>query len=685
MSGPKSYDYSPSYPTTTTHSFQTESRQEGAEIARLLSRFGSGVSVSVSSSGSIDFVVSSTSGVSYSQLKSAVDSARFQYKENQRLAALLAEKKTEAIKEASKQKARIKADGETKAAAIKSSLSDLKSVVGKSKQIFTCAFGTFSMDADNKKIEKKIAQLEKALSSIRAEEESCIRSCDQRLAKLQACDNLDSFASTQRRNPVTEIEQYTEASEIRAYINDVSNKYEHLRKFYDFLLRTESKVKSAGLDAYISRMAEQIKNVDIFDSSATGQITSMLKDIEKEVSALKAQSDIAKAKSQAVDMIDAQISLLKELESILSPMLQDTVQIENQRLSSTKLNTELVERCREIIEKVSSLDEVGDAQRLRQLTADVNRCSSALSSPSTTARLNSLVNQLTAFEASATKYSELYNRFKKELDIYNAYYEELNTIVADGGSAEGDKVKGSVLTIDQVNEFSISEDGLSLLCEATNQLKSVLGICKQSINASALLSCIDIDELESQNINKSLGRIDHYQQFKQERKGQAIELSFLSSKYKGVMFEASFDCNGAFTISPKSVILSNGTAMLSKDELKDFHESCAWSKELEERYHAIGFPYFSHTEIEGEAREEFYKSQCFYRLESDSESVRYLKLLGLTVKECVNQGYSLDKIVKSGAYSSKEIEEYRRLFGGSGGGQGASVVAAEELKATGGN
>ncbi|MBQ7906739.1 MAG: hypothetical protein IJ309_02055 [Clostridia bacterium] len=685
MSGPKSYDYSPSYPTTTTHSFQTESRQEGAEIAKLLSRFGSGVSVSVSSSGSIDFVVSSTSGVSYSQLKRAVDNATFQYKENQRLAALLAEKKTEAIKEASKQKARIKADSEAKATDIKASLAELKSVVGKSREIFTCVFGTFGMDADNKKIEKKISQLEKALASLREEETRCLRSCDDRLARLQASENLDQFASAQRRYSVKNIEAYTEAAEIRTYINDVSGKYEHLRKFYDFLLRTEAKVKSSGLDAYISRLAEQINTIDIFDSSASGQITSMLKDIEAEVTALKAQSDIARAKSQAVDKVDAQIALLKELEGILTPMLQDTIQIENQRLSSTKLNTELAERCREILDRVKALEEVGDTQRLRQLNAEVTRCSSSLSSPGTTPRLNGLVNQLSAFEESAIKYNELYKRFKEELDRYNSYYEELNTIVSDGGNASGDKVKGSVLTIEQVNEFSISEQGLNLLCEATEQLKSVLGLCKQSINASALLSCIDIDELESQNISKAAGRKDPYQQFKQERKGENIELSFLSSKYKGVMFEASFENNGAFTISPKSVVLSNGTTMLSKEQLKEFHESCQWSKELEERYKAIGFPYFSHTEIEGEAREEFYKSQCFYRIESDSDSIRYLKLLGFSVKECVNQGYGLDKVVGSGAYSSREIEEYKKLSGGSTGGGGATVVAAQELKAQGGN
>jgi hypothetical protein len=91
------------------------------------------------------------------------------------------------------------------------------------------------------------------------------------------------------------------------------------------------------------------------------------------------------------------------------------------------------------------------------------------------------------------------------------------------------------------------------------------------------------------------------------------------------------------------VVLSNGKKTLSREQLEGVHESCGWAEDISTAFGQIGLGGGAYTEMPQEKRLALYDEREYYHIQTDEESVRFLRLSGYTDEEIKAFGYLQDE------------------------------------------
>ena len=128
--------------------------------------------------------------------------------------------------------------------------------------------------------------------------------------------------------------------------------------------------------------------------------------------------------------------------------------------------------------------------------------------------------------------------------------------------------------------------------------------------------------------------------FKKEESEDNIGFSYVREEDPGVLYTVEIIDRGTL-ITPRGVVLSNGQPVIDEDGLRKVHSSCGWTDDLNERFTKAGIPNFEYEEEPDEVREALYDLDNYYHIETDEESIRYLRLCGFDDEQIKKLGYDV--------------------------------------------
>ena len=224
--------------------------------------------------------------------------------------------------------------------------------------------------------------------------------------------------------------------------------------------------------------------------------------------------------------------------------------------------------------------------------------------------------------------AESYSHFAVELEKYKELYMKFRAILSAEDSEINDDDGYLEAPTDIVFSYSDREMQIAVLAERNTQLQ---GIVNESIQQTF---CAGMSAILSDSKWGS--------EFKREKRSDdSAHLSYVRKANKGSVFDITCDKNGGISIAPMGVILSNGKATISADELRQVHSSCAWADEIGHTFEEIGIPNGSYEEMDATEREKLYDKKNYYKIVTDEESIRFLRLSGYSDEEIEKLGYSV--------------------------------------------
>lgn len=621
MSGPKYY------------TFPAGSSEEAAGILSRFSAFQWGVHATVSGN-QIKVTVSNAAwcaGKDYSYISEQIASARERFHADEEMRRLLEDGKSEELRRVRDLKAQINKQADNKKKQLIDSQSRCAAMAREAEVSISTPFGDYDMKAYVGQCETLVSEIRAGIDGIDAEKNSCLANCDRYSSQVSHCGSLSELSNVQSKAPDMSIPQTYIDQKVDRLEAEIKQRKKQLIAFTQFLRELEQIISSKGLVDYRPRIVKAIENLDIYSPDAIRELEKLVEQIEREHTYMQEQLKIKKADEATLKEVEGQIAALGELKSLLKPLVENAEVYSETKIDYERLGREVFEKCEEIVDEIERLkfcsglhkNEIEKAKRV------LDRSRSLLRSPDVYAQLVSLLSSLHDLREECVKESEKYERFSVEYERYKELYMKFRGLL----SAEDSDLVDDDGYIEEpgniVFEYSDAEKQISVLIERNTQLESI-------INQS-------VQQTFSAGMSAILYGSKWGQEFKREkREDGSIHLSYVRKADRGTIFDVSCGQDGEISILPRGVILSNGCATISADALRRVHSSCVWADEISKAFEEVGIPNGTYQEMPEECREELYDESHYYRIETDAESIRYLRLSGYSEEEIKAMGYLTD-------------------------------------------
>lgn len=615
MSGPKYVEPDRS----ATYNYTLDSAEAAAGVLAQLSAFGAGVMVSVRNNR-ITIDVSDSAwhaGMTASEIKSRVDAAKQRYEHE-----LLEKRKRNAVAAAERVKSGIRGDAEQKRKTLESARAKCGALAGRAAVKATTAFGAYDMADALATVNATTAALGKKLSAVAGEESSCRAACDRYIADIKACGSLARLSALVE--PSMRITPSYDGAAVAELEREITAKRVKFDGFVGFLGKVDGLIKSGGLEEYRARITEKVRAADMYSPNATEEISALVSQIEKEHAYLlekqradKISADIAKSGETKLAALNGIRELLKAYETAAATGGDAAVDY-------AALNAKLADDCGKLVEKLSSAEFLSaeSKQRLARAAETLKAANARLRAAETHAKLNALAAELGRLQEKCTADSALFAEFKEQYARYEQLYAQL-----DGVFAASDKREGGM------------QDPASVMFDYFGAQAQIKELKERNVALA-----ITIGEYRKQTtfraIEKAVGGGKCGTTFKKEKSADgSLHLAFARRDSKGAIYDACCAPDGGITVSPRGVILSNGKAAISPENLRALHDKCGWADDFASAFAELGMPDCGWTECDSAAREALYDKSNYYVIKSARESVEYLRLAGFTDDEIAAFGY----------------------------------------------
>lgn len=620
MSGPKYY------------TFPAGSPEEAAGILSKFSAFQWGVSATVSGN-EIKVTVSNAAwcaGKDYSYISEQISQAKERFREDEEMKRMLENAKNDEVHRVGDIKTRISKEADSKRKKLTDALGRSTVLCRESNVSFNTPFGVYSLSDCTERAEKLVQQIDSEIGSIAAERDKCLSNCDSYSASVRSATSLNELSRIQRNAPDLTIEGTYIDRNVDSLEQEIKEKKKQLTAFVHFLGELDNAISTKGLSQYKQRITDKISSVDIYSPSSIQEILQLVEQVEREHTYLQEQLRIKQAGEAAEREVSYQIATLKQLKSLLKPLADNAEKSVETQIEYERIGKQAISECEQIIEEVLGLDFCSAIhfKALEKIKSVIDRARGSLRSPNVYAQLTATLTQLRGIQAECIKEAESYTKFSVELDKYKELYMKLRGMLSAGGSKliDEDGFIENPANIDFA--YSDDEQQIAMLADRNAQLESIINQSVQHTFCAGMSAILH---------KSSWGT-----EFKREKRADdSVHLSYVRKADKGAIFDVSCGANGEIAIVPKGVILSNGHATISAAELRSVHSSCAWADEINQTFEGIGIPSGSYEEMDAAEKEKLYDKKNYYKIETDEESIRFLRMSGYSDEEIEKMGYTV--------------------------------------------
>ncbi len=618
MSGPKYY------------TFSAGSSEEAAGILSRFSAFQWGVHATVSGN-QINVTVSNAAwcaGKDYSYISEQIDSARERFRADEEMRRLLENGKSDELRRVRDLKDQINKQADDKKKKYTDAQSRCGAMVREAEVSISTSFGTYDMKAYVSQCEALVSEIRARIDGIGAEKNTCLANCDRYSSQVSQCSSLADLSKLQGNAPDMTISQTFIDKKVETLETEIKERKKQLIAFTQFLRELDRVIRSKGLADYRPRISEAIENLDIYSADAIQKLVRLVEQIEREHAYMQEQLKIKKADETTLKEIEAQIAALGEMKFLLKPLVENADVHNESQIDYERLGRDILGKCEEIIDELEGLkfcsglnkNEIEKAKRV------LDRSRSLLRSPDVYAQLTSLLSKLHDLREECIKQAESYERFFVEYERYKELYMKFRGILSAEDSDLVDEDGYLEEPSNIVFGYSDAETQIAVLVERNTQLESIINQSVQQ-TFSAGMSAI----LHGSKWGKEFKREKH--------EDASIHLSYVRAEDRGAVFDVSCSQNGEIGIIPRGVILSNGLATITPDELRKVHSSCEWADEISKAFEDVGIPNGTYEEMGKEYCEKLYDETHYYRIKTDAESIRFLLMSGYSEEEIASLGY----------------------------------------------
>lgn len=634
MSGPKYY------------TFPAGSSEEAAGILSRFSAFQWGVHATVSGN-QINVTVSNAAwcaGKDYSYISDQIASARERFRADEEMRHLLENGKSDELRRVRDLKAQINKQAGDKKKKYIDAQSRCGTMMREAEVSISTSFGAYDMKAYVSQCEALVSEIRAGIDGICAEKDTCVANCDRYSSQVSKCSSLSELSKLQGNAPEMSISQTFIDKKVERLETEIKERKKQLIAFTQFLRELDRVISSKGLVDYMPRISNAIENLDIYSPDAIQELVKLVEQIEREHAYMQEQLKIKKADEVTLKEVEAQIAALGELKSLLKPLVENAEVRKESQIDYERLGRDILKKCEEIVDELKGLKFCSGLNKneIEKAKEVLDRSRSLLRSPDVYAQLNSLLSKLHDLREKCIREAESYKRFSVEYERYKELYMKFRGILSTENSEFIDK-KGYLKEPSNIAfEYSDAEIQIAELVERNAQLESIISQSVQQ-TFSAGMSAI----LHGSKWGK---------EFKRERcEDASIHLSYVRAADRGAIFDVSCGQNGEIEIIPRGVILSNGRATITPDELRKVHSSCKWADEISQAFDDVGIPNGAYEEMAEEYREELYNEAHYFRIKTDAESIRFLRISGYSEEEIAALGYVTN--VEGIECEEKEIQQ----------------------------
>lgn len=620
MSGPKHY------------SFPTGSPEEAAGILSQFSAFQRGVRATVSGN-QINVTVSNAAwcaGKDYDFISEQISEAKKRFRRDEEMQRILKVAKDDEVKRINGFKVKINKDSDAKRKRLMEARGKCTALCRECNVSYRTPFGVYTLDECMSRIESLSHKIDRAIEEIAQERTTCLSNCEAYVGKIHNATSLSDLSDFQRNAPDFTIAETFLDRDIEGVGQELNGKKKQLVAFVQFLEELDRMLSVKGLSKYKQRVAELVSTVDIYSPSSIKEILHLVEQIERENSFIQEQMRVQQRDENIEREVSEQMSALHKLKNLLKPLSDNAEKNVETQLDYESISKQALYDCEKVIREIKGLEFCSGIHlnEIDRASAVLDRARGSLRSPNVFAQLTALLTKLKEMQVECKKEAESYSHFAVELEKYKELYMKFRAILSAEDSEINDDDGYLEAPTDIVFSYSDREMQIAVLAERNTQLQ---GIVNESIQQTF---CAGMSAILSDSKWGS--------EFKREKRSDdSAHLSYVRKANKGSVFDITCDKNGGISIAPMGVILSNGKATISADELRQVHSSCAWADEIGHTFEEIGIPNGSYEEMDATEREKLYDKKNYYKIVTDEESIRFLRLSGYSDEEIEKLGYSV--------------------------------------------
>lgn len=630
MSGPKYYN------------FPMKTPEEAAAVLAQLSSLQPGVIVKVVNN-ELRFTVSNDAwyaGATYSAISDKVNGGLERYRESERLARVLNERKQEEKNKIKAKKDALRSAYRREKAALEEAQSKCRALLPQAKTRVDTPFGSYGLPAEERAVEDASRRIAARLANIDGELKQALEKCDECERDIEGCTALQQVSQVQRKYNSADIAQSSAPAEVNRLASTVQNKLQTLKRFVGFLEELYRNMQNKDLSGYFDRIKAAVAQIDIFDSRAGEKMNAILKQLEDEIKGLRERERAHMQDDDIRRSVSEQISVLTALKESLMPVLDSVDSVSTVRADYTQTANKAISECDDVIAGINSLEFVsGDnLGKVEMLKNRLNELRNSVMSENTVTILQNILRELRTLEKTCKSDADVYSRFKAEQEKYLGLYIRLQGVL----SAEGAELDDAALeVIVDPAEFQLvygdPEKQIERLRELNEQLAARLSECFQKGVCAAF----------SQSVEKSSWGA----KFKEEDgENGDRHMTYVRKQNKGAIFDVTCTKDGRVGIYPRGVMLSNGVPVITPDELRAVHSSCDWADEVTDSVRMLGVDGTSYEEMPKEDLEAMYDLDNYYHIKTEEESYAYLRMCGFPEEE-------IDRLMRGEEKSEDRSEE----------------------------
>ncbi len=622
MSGPKYYR------------FPANSSEEAAGILSRFSAFQHGVKATIEGN-EITVTVSSEAwlnGKDYDFISKQIADATARFHADEKMRKLLEDGKSKELQRVSNLKAQISKQAEYKKKKYMDSQNHCMAIERLAEVSINTPFGNYDMKAYIDKCKKLMSQIRSEIDGVDTEKNLRLSNCDTYSSQIRHCSSLSELSSAKKKAPDMSISQTFTNQEVESLETEIKERKKQLLEFTQFLREMDQVISSKGLVDYRPRIVKALENMDIYSPDSIRELEKLVKQIEREHAYMQEQLIIKKADEATLKEVEAQIALLGNLKSLLKPLVENAEVYTEAQINYENLGHQTLANCEKIIAQIDGLKFCSNIHRaeIEKAKQVLDRSRPLLRLPNVYTQLVSLHSRLNNLNKECIKEVEDYEKFSVEYERYKELYMKFRGIL----TAEESKLVDDEGYIEEPENIAFdnfdAKTQISILIERNKQLELIINQSVQQTFSAGMSAIL---------YGSKWGR-----EFKREKNEDgSTHLLYMRKADKGAIFDVSCKQDGKVEILPRGVILSNGRATITADDLRKVHASCQWAEEISEAFESVGIPNGEYEEMADEYREKLYDTSNYYRMKTEAESIRFLLNSGFSEEEIAALGYKIEK------------------------------------------
>ena len=498
----------------------------------------------------------------------------------------------------------------------------------------TAAGHTYVLSEERKQVEEELRLIREDIATLEKYRRDFISMMDQYLKDISKTRGYNDILSRPNiRYNLGRVSNYT-ISKLDKKIDKLDKQIsEFCKTINDFTDKLQS-----GQSGLVTRLSKRLDSLDPTSEESLQEVRNFINEIKAEMRSLEKKLKDASLTKEAREAANEEMRMLQKLLDSLSPIEMLLVKYQIMDAEAEERAVSIYNDCVTVLEDISKMSYISESTRLeiedqkRKLTV----LASDLSGENSVTILTHIKSTLEEIKKEAEISMNRYERFKKAHDEYRELH-------AKYPKKQIRKIMGDKYADPDAYRFSDSDkvEGIIRLLETTNT------VLKENLLTSAVDGIVDYFV---ERVGNKLIRV-------KALPNGSKEITYTRPDERNVIYVITVSKDGQVEIGPRGVKLHDGRVLTSREELEKPTKNCKWSQNIKEDFKEIDMDMGLIIDQSEEENARIYKEQEYYQLDSEQETIDFLKKNGWSDAEIRKILYGEDASEEEEIETNRDEEE----------------------------